>query len=190
MISEQPRPSYTREQTSKYFDRLQLPEKDQRYDVAGWSAEDTLSYLALLQKLHLARIPFENLTLHYSAHHSVNVHPEALFTKIIGDNNGRGGYCMENNALFGTLLLSLGFDIYSAGARVNNGGVFTGWTHMINIVTIDETKYHVDVGFGGNGPVVPMPLERSGVVREHIKPAAARLQWRNIPGNTDPNQRL
>ena len=190
MISEQPRPSYTREQISKYFHRLQLPEKDQKYDVAGWSAEDVLNYLALLQKLHLARIPFENLTLHYSAHHSVNVHPEALFTKIIGDNNGRGGYCMENNALFGTLLLSLGFDIYSAGARVNNGGVFTGWTHMINIVTIDETKYHVDVGFGGNGPVVPMPLERSGVVREHIKPAAARLQWRNIPGNTDPNQRL
>jgi arylamine N-acetyltransferase len=35
-----------------------------------------------------------------------------------------------------------------------------------------------------------MPLERSGTIREHLKPAAARLQWRNVPGNTDPTQRL
>ncbi|KAJ8113118.1 hypothetical protein OPT61_g4681 [Boeremia exigua] len=190
MVSEQPRPSYAKDQISKYFQRLKLPEKDQKYAVAGLNAEDTLRYLVLLQKHHLTAIPFENLTLHYSAHHSINVHPQALFTKIIGDDNGRGGYCMENNALFGTLLFSLGFNIYSGGARVNNGGVFTGWSHMVNIVTIGETKYHVDVGFGGNGPIVPMPLDRSGTVREHIRPAAARLQWRNIPGNTDPTQRL
>ncbi|KAH6633336.1 arylamine N-acetyltransferase 1 [Boeremia exigua] len=190
MMSEQPRPIYSQEQISKYFERLKLSGGDQKYDISGLDTEDTLKYLALLQKHHLATIPFENLTLHYSAHHSVNIHPQALFTKIIGDNNGRGGYCMENNALFGTLLFSLGFNIYSTGARVSNGGVFTGWSHMVNIVTIGETKYQIDVGFGSNGPVMPMPLDRSGVIREHIKPAAARLQWRNIPGNTDPNQRL
>ncbi|KAF9700223.1 hypothetical protein EKO04_001351 [Ascochyta lentis] len=190
MVSEQPRPSYTKDQITKYFERLKLPEKDRKYGVADLSPEDALTYLTLLQKHQLAEIPFENLTLHYSAHHSINVHPEALFTKIIRDNNGRGGYCMENNALFGTLLFSLGFNIYSAGARVNNGGVLTGWSHMVNMVTIGEIKYHVDVGFGGNGPVVPMPLDRSHVIREHIKPAAARLQWRNVPGNTDPSQRL
>ncbi|KAF2628747.1 arylamine N-acetyltransferase 1 [Macroventuria anomochaeta] len=190
MVSEQPRPTYSREQISKYFERLKLPEKDQKYDIAGLNPEDALKYLTLLQKYQLAAIPFENLTLHYSAHHSINVHPQALFTKIVGDNNGRGGYCMENNALFGTLLFSLGFNIYSAGARVNDGGVLTGWSHMVNIVTIGESKYHVDVGFGGNGPIVPMPLDRSDVVKEHIKPAATRLQWRNVPGNTDPTQRL
>lgn len=190
MVSDQPRPSYTKEQISKYFERLELSEKDQNFNVAGLSAEDTLKYLKLLIVQHQAHIPFENLTLHYSAHHSINVHPQALFTKIIGDNNGRGGYCMENNALLGTLLFSLGFNLYSAGGRVNNGGVFTGWSHMINLVTIGETKYHVDVGFGANGPIVPMPLDHSGVDREHIKPAASRLQYRNIPGNTDPSQRL
>ncbi|KAF1363246.1 arylamine N-acetyltransferase 1 [Lizonia empirigonia] len=190
MISEQPRPTYTKEQISKYFERLKLPEKDQNYSIADLGFEDALSYLTLLQKHNLAEVPFENLTLHYSAHHAANVHPEALFKKIISDNNGRGGYCMENNTLFGTLLFSLGFTIYSAGARVNSGGVLTGWSHMVNMVTVGETKYHVDVGFGGNGPIVPMPLDRSGVIKEHIKPAAARLQWRNVPGNTDPNQRL
>lgn len=97
---------------------------------------------------------------------------------------------MENNALFGTLLRSLGFTVYSGGARVFDGGSFTGWSHMINLVTIGDTKYHVDVGFGGNGPIVPMPLEKTGTVQPHISPGSARLQWRNIPGNLDPDQRL
>jgi arylamine N-acetyltransferase len=118
------------------------------------------------------------------------VHPEELFKKIIGDNNGRGGYCMENNCLFGTLLYTLGFHIYSGGARVYDAGNWTGWSHMVNLVTIGDAKYHVDVGFGSDGPVVPMPLDRSGTVQMHISPAKSRLQWRNIPGNSDPNQRL
>jgi arylamine N-acetyltransferase len=65
-----------------------------------------------------------------------------------------------------------------------------GRTHMVNIVRIGDVKYHVDVGFGGNGPVVPMPLDRSGPVQKHIGPATARLQYQNILGNTDPDQRL
>lgn len=61
---------------------------------------------------------------------------------------------------------------------------------MVNLVTIGGTKYHVDVGFGADGPVVPMPLDREGSIRPHVRPSAARLQWRNVPGNADPNQRL
>jgi len=61
---------------------------------------------------------------------------------------------------------------------------------MVNIVRIGDAKYHVDVGFGSNGPVSPMPLDRSGPVQKHIAPATARLQYRNISGNTDPEQRL
>jgi arylamine N-acetyltransferase len=61
---------------------------------------------------------------------------------------------------------------------------------MVNIVKIGDVKYEVDVGFGGNGPVVPMPLDRAGPVQQHIAPGAARLQWQNIAANTDPDQRL
>lgn len=61
---------------------------------------------------------------------------------------------------------------------------------MVNIVTIGENKYHVDVGFGANGPAVPMKLDKSGIIQPHIAPASARLRWRNIPGNTNPDQRL
>jgi arylamine N-acetyltransferase len=184
------RATYTKDQIKKYFDRLGLTESQRKYHASGLSPEDALQYLSLLQKLQLATIPFENINLHYSTHHSISVHPEELFRKIIGDNNGRGGYCMENNRLFGTLLNSLGFTLYSGGGRVFVDGAWTGWSHMVNLVTIGETKYHVDVGFGADGPTVPMPLERSGTIQKHIEPASARLQWRNVPGNTDPSQRL
>lgn len=184
------RATYSTDQIEKYFERLGLPQEKRIYNVASLNAAEALEHLALLQKLQLAAVPFENISLHYSTHHSISVHPEELFRKIIGDDNGRGGYCMENNRLFGTLLNSLGFTLYSGGCRCFGDDTWTGWSHMVNFVTIGDTKYHVDVGFGADGPVVPMPLERSGTIQRHIKPASARLQWRNIPGNTDPNQRL
>ncbi|KAF1845388.1 arylamine N-acetyltransferase 1 [Cucurbitaria berberidis CBS 394.84] len=190
MAAEQHRSAYSKEQMARYLDRLKLPHGERHFDVAAFNPNDALAYLALLQKHHLAEIPFENLTLHYSVHRQVSLHPEELFKKIIGDNNGRGGYCMENNGLFGTLLHSLGFNVYSAGARVFDHGQWTGWSHMVNFVKIGGTKYHVDVGFGAEGPVVPMPLDRSGAIQQHISPATTRLQYRNIPGTTDPDQRF
>lgn len=60
---------------------------------------------------------FENLQLHYSSHHSISLDPEHLYTKIVEKDN-RGGYCMENNCFFGTVLRTLGFSLHSAGARV------------------------------------------------------------------------
>ena len=190
MAAKRVRVTYTKDQLSQYFDRLNIPEANRRYDVASLNNEDTLKYLAYIKKQQLAAIPFENLSLHYSTHHKISIHPQELFRKIIADNNGRGGYCMEANGLFGTLLHSLGFNVYSGGARVWAGGEWTGWSHMVNLVTIGDVKYHVDVAFGADGPVVPMPLDRTGTVQPHISPATARLQWRNIPGTTDPNQRL
>jgi arylamine N-acetyltransferase len=181
---------FSQDQISKYLDRIQLPQDKRELDVSKLTPEDALEHLALLQKLHLAAIPFENLNLHYSPHHQISVHPQELFKKVIGDDNGRGGYCMELNRLFGTLLLSLGFRLYSGGGRVFVEGTWTGWSHMVLLITIGDLKYHVDVAFGADGPVVPMPLDHSGTVRKHISPATARLQWRNLPGSTDPDQRL
>ncbi|KAF2867026.1 arylamine N-acetyltransferase 1 [Massariosphaeria phaeospora] len=190
MSSNNTRPVYSRDQLTQYFERLKIPEKQREYEAAGLKHDEALAYLTLLQQRHLVEIPFENLTLHYSAHRQVNIHPQELFKKIISDDNARGGYCMENNCLFGTLLYSLGFQIFSAGARVNSNGTWTGWGHMVNIITINGIRYQVDVGFGGPGPIVPMPLERSGSIRSHIEPASSRLQWRNIHENNDPDQRL
>lgn len=190
MGSEPMRPTYTKDQISQYFDRLKIPENKRQYSIADLNPEDALKYLALLQKHHMATIPFENLSLHYSHHRQISLHPEEIYKKFITDDNNRGGYCMEQNALLGTILYSLGFTLYPVAGRVMENGRWCGWAHMVNLVTIGETKYHVDVGFGPAGPVMPNPLDHTGSVRSHISPAEVRLQWRNVSGNHDPNQRL
>lgn len=55
---------------------------------------------------------------------------------------------------------------------------------MVNLVTIEGKKYHVDVGFGGNGAIQPLPLNRDEQSFESIIPASHRLVWRNIDVNT------
>lgn len=78
---------------------------------------------------------------------------------------------MQNNSFFATVLRSLGFSVMSAGARVaTNYGApeegrenpddvsYGGFTHQVNIVTIEGVKYFVDCGFGGAGPTRPVPL--------------------------------
>lgn len=128
MSSANTRPTYNHDQITSYFNRLKLPLNERRYEITASAPDDEqLHVLALLQKHHLAEIPFENLTLHYSFHRQVSIDPEELFKKIVSSYNGRGGYCMENNFLLGTLLRSLGFRVYSAGARVYDDGKWSGW---------------------------------------------------------------
>ena len=122
---------FNNDQIKAYFDRIELPEEKRQYAVADENPHVQLEYLTLLQKHHLVHIPFENLTLHYSPYRQISIHPEALFRKIVSDKNGRGGYCMENNRLFNTLLRSIGYTLFSAGARVFDGGRWTGWYVII-----------------------------------------------------------
>jgi arylamine N-acetyltransferase len=58
--------------------------------------------------------------------------PDDLFYKLV--ERGFGGYCMENTNLFGTVLRSLGYRLYTTAARVNEGfigrvdsGEYWGW---------------------------------------------------------------
>jgi arylamine N-acetyltransferase len=190
MHSKSARAIYTRDQITKYFERVNFPTEKRRYSVADLGSDDALDYLALLQKHQLAAVPFENLSLHYSYHRRISIQPLDLFNKIVAENNNRGGYCLEQNAFFATLLHSLGFNVYSGGGRVYENGGWTGWSHMVVFITIGETKYVVDVGHGPYGQVVPMALDHSGTVYPQLRPASVRHQWRNVLGSTDPNQRL
>ena len=116
---------YKQDQISDYFDVIALPSRLQ-HEVPSLHHEGheerALEFLRLLQIHQLATIPFENLSLHYSSHHDVSIDPDALYQKIVTYRRGRGGYCMENNCFFGTMLRSLGFNIFSAGARVSEDG--------------------------------------------------------------------
>ena len=76
---------------------------------------------------------------------------------------------MELNAFFGHVLRSLGFKVSARGAKVHSrlsgdkdGDWFAGWSHMVNLVSIpgeERIVWLVDVGFGGEGPLAPVPVD-------------------------------
>jgi arylamine N-acetyltransferase len=119
-------PTYSRDEIESYYRRIKLPDALRLYTVSEASPKAALCYLRLLQKHHLTHVPFENLSLHYSTHRRNSLHHDDLFKKIVQDG-ARGGYCMELNAAFGTLLRSLGYKMYAAGARVHDGKIFEMW---------------------------------------------------------------
>ncbi len=129
---------YTKEQLNAYFSRISFPvTKYPTITPEIARSQDGLEYLAALQKYQLASVPFENLALHYSREKFVSIDKEDLFEKIVGRNNGRGGYCMENNFFFECVLKSLGFEVVPTGARVTVGDGMTGWLVI----------YSLDYGF-------------------------------------------
>jgi arylamine N-acetyltransferase len=52
---------YTKEQVTAYFDRISLPEDQQKDDISGLEPKASLEYLKTLIRLHLLSVPFENL---------------------------------------------------------------------------------------------------------------------------------
>ena len=108
---------------------------------------------------------------------------------------------MENNNLFYTVLKTLGFDVYPTGARVNEGVSasaagkprtqlrYSGWSHMINIVTIQGIRYFVDVGFGSGGPTHPVPLVHDRPMLNTRPEQSVRLMYESIPDVTARDQK-
>lgn len=164
-------------------------------DLESEVKQNPLETLSRLQLWQLAAVPWGNIGLHYSTHHTAPLDTDALFTKIV--ERRMGGYCMENNAFFATVLRSLGYDLYTTGARVSNSLTeghkepegYTGWTHMVNIVTIHGQKNMVDVGFGSFGPILPMRL-RDGETVPNIPTSQMRLLYKPIAPCTDSSQKL
>ncbi|KAK4502954.1 hypothetical protein PRZ48_006381 [Zasmidium cellare] len=186
----QPRHKYTDDDLETYFNRIQLPHRKRVHSVTHLSIPQKLSFLTTLQKHHLVKCPWENLTQHYSWHHTIHISPSHLFAKVV-HNEGRGGYCMEINYFFHLILYALDFDVYMCGSRIYraNLGAFGGWTHVVNIVTIDGTKYLLDGGLGAAGPHIPMPLHDS-LTQTHIAPAQMRLIYAPLPQNLNQEHKF
>lgn len=98
---------------------------------------------------------------------------------------------MEANTLFHTVLLSLGFKVFMAGARVYNKETkkYGGFSHCNNIVIIGFNRWMVDVGFGANGPTVPLCLEHDVPV-PHLGKAEIRLVHEGIRQHIDDRQKV
>lgn len=106
--------TYTPEQVALWEDYVSLPRRFQLHT----SPKLNLEYLTVLHTHQIARIPYENLLLHYSATYRVSLNPQDLFQKIVGDARGRGGYCMEGSIFFNSILRSLGFRVEMRGVRI------------------------------------------------------------------------
>lgn len=115
---------YSREQLDKYYEHIGITREDapsdSQVDIDAWR----LKRLTRIQLHHMQRVPFESLSLHYSKTRTLSLDPEDLFDKIV--NKGRGGYCMEVNQFFATIMRTEGFDVMSVGGRVLLGKM-GGW---------------------------------------------------------------
>jgi N-hydroxyarylamine O-acetyltransferase len=113
--------------------------------------------LARLHRAHRLTIPFENLAIRQG--HGISLDPQAIFDKLI--TRRRGGYCFEQNALFGWALGKAGFDWRPLLSRVwtghKAGDAIPARTHTMLLVTIDGARWIADAGFG-RGYAPPMPL--------------------------------
>lgn len=172
MAQQDCQPTFTKAQLTKYFDHIQLPLKYRRDDVPR-----DLSLLTALHMHQIAAIPYENLSLHYSPHKTIDLDPHVLYTKFVANGRNRGGYCMEGSLFFLHILSSLGFDAYPTGVRIRPredgvpDGEYVGIVHIALIIELKLSpesqleQYVCDVAFGGDGPTVPMPLKEGVITR-------------------------
>ncbi|KIX99798.1 uncharacterized protein Z520_04434 [Fonsecaea multimorphosa CBS 102226] len=192
------RPTYSRDQLATYVSKWIAPSKDYTLETLEAEIEaDPLAALSTLQLRQMAFNPWGNIALHYSWHRVLSLDHEALYHKLV--ERGLGGYCMENNAFFSTVLRSLGYRLYVTGARVSlalsgdsvDPEGFAGWQHEVIIVIINNRKYLVDVGFGSTSPVHAIPLDYDNPgPYESVPGAQVRLVYRPIASNTDQSQKL
>jgi N-hydroxyarylamine O-acetyltransferase len=128
------------------------------FDRIRWkgSVRADLEMLKQLHVHHATHIPFENLDIQLGK--TIPLDLESLERKIVV--NRRGGYCFEQNTFFQAVLREVGFDVIACEARVRMGrSITTPRTHMMLIVSLQEGKYLADVGFGGDGLILPVPLD-------------------------------
>jgi len=129
------------------------------FDVDSYLARigaDRGASLAELHRAHATSITFEGLSAHLGE--AVPLDPAELSAKLV--EGGRGGYCFEQNLLFGAALEALGYEVEPHLARVRVGlspGEIRGRTHLLLRVGDGERHWHADVGFGGGTLIEPIP---------------------------------
>jgi N-hydroxyarylamine O-acetyltransferase len=118
----------------------------------------TLDTLRRLHVAHLGAFTFHNLAIQRRG--EVRVDLDSIERKFMSGDGG--GYCFEQNTLFGAALRELGFQVTTLLARVEpveNRAL----THMLLRVDLDVDfdgrPWLADVGFGGQTLLEPIPLE-------------------------------
>jgi N-hydroxyarylamine O-acetyltransferase len=97
---------------------------------------------------HATHIPFENLDAWRGW--PVSLEPDHVERKLVDE--GRGGWCFEQNLLLGEALRAIGFEVTDLAARVvwrRPPGLIPARTHRLLAVRVDGATHLADVGFGG-----------------------------------------
>ena len=113
--------------------------------------------LAKIVAAHPGAIPFENIDPLLGT--PVLLDADALASKLL--ENGRGGFCFEQNLLLKAALEEVGFAVTGHTARVlwnAAPGATGGRTHMLLLVALPGGPVMVDGGFGGNTPTGVLDL--------------------------------
>jgi N-hydroxyarylamine O-acetyltransferase len=138
-------------------DELDLVAYFERIGLSRPVGPSSLATLEALHAAHLESIPFENLDQRLGR--AVGLDLESLQNKMV--LRRRGGYCFEQNTLFTAVLRKLGFSVDTLEARVRPPGVTEPLprTHMTLRVRLAGRDWLADVGFGGDGPFLPVPFD-------------------------------
>lgn len=152
------------------------------FDRIGYTgnADPTLATLATLQEAHACSVPFENLDVQLGRPVSISV--EDAYEKIV--SKSRGGWCYEQNGLFGWALSEIGFNVTRIAASVmrDERGEAATASHLCLLVGTHESeqKLLADVGFGGS-MISPIPLTEAQYDQPPFKLGLEKLDdryWR------------
>jgi N-hydroxyarylamine O-acetyltransferase len=121
----------------------------------------------VLTSLHLAHathIPFENLDVLLKQ--PIRLDLPSLQAKLV--RGRRGGYCFEQNLLFAAVLERVGYAPRLIAAKVRHrGDRDLPRTHLFLMVSADGADWVADVGFGGEGLLLPVPFGGGREVRHY-----------------------
>ena len=127
-------------QLATYFERIGFR------DVA----RPDLPTLRGVLRAHVLTVPFENLDVQLGRPLTADV--GAAYDKIV--NRRRGGWCYEQNGLFGWALTEIGFDVTRVAAAVMRAerGAIAEANHLALLVRMPGSgdTWLADVGFGGS----------------------------------------
>ena len=136
-----------------------LPDYLRRISYDGELAP-SLTVLEALLAHHVQSVPFENLDVQLGT--KLTTDPAAAYEKIVPGQ--RGGWCYEQNGLFGWALSEIGFDVTRVAAAVMRieRGDGANANHLCLLVKTADARqtFLVDAGFGGS-MIAPIPLAES-----------------------------
>ncbi|TDV52025.1 arylamine N-acetyltransferase family protein [Actinophytocola oryzae] len=123
------------------------------------SLEPTPETLSALHLAHISRIPFSTIEALIAPPLPLDL--KRIQQKLVHDR--QGGYCVEQNLMFATVLEALGFSVTMLAAKVRSGSPDprprpVPRPHLLLSVSFGDRSFLADVGFGGDGLMLPLPF--------------------------------